>query len=89
MHSINPVRGRNGALFALLRLGGAAVFLAYVVAVTLALKLEHMPLRSALPLLALPVGVVGLWEDIARRVSPGQRLLAAGFRLSRVTVLRR
>jgi len=28
------------------RLGGAAVFLAYVVAVTLALTLEHMPLRS-------------------------------------------
>jgi UDP-N-acetylmuramyl pentapeptide phosphotransferase/UDP-N-acetylglucosamine-1-phosphate transferase len=61
------------------RLGGAAVFLAYVVAVMLALKLEHMPLRSALLLLisALPVVVVGLWEDIARRVSPKQRLLAA------------
>ena len=61
------------------RLGGAAVFLAYVVAVTLALTLEHMPLRSALTLLisALPVVIVGLWEDIARRVSPGQRLLAA------------
>ena len=61
------------------RLGGAAVFLAYAVAITLTLTLEHMPLRSTLPLLisALPVVVVGLWEDIARRVSPGQRLLAA------------
>ena len=61
------------------RLGGAAVFLAYCVAVTLALTLERMPLHSALTLLisALPVVVVGLWEDIARRVSPRQRLLAA------------
>lgn len=61
------------------RLGGVAVFLAYVVAVTLAFKLEHMPLRLAFPLLisALPVVVVGLWEDIARRVPPGKRLLAA------------
>ena len=62
------------------RLGGAAVFLAYCVAVTPALTLERIPLRSALTLLisALPVVVVGLWEDIARRVSPGQHLLAAG-----------
>lgn len=61
------------------RLGGGALFLAYVVAVILAFELEHMPLRSALPLLisALPVLVVGLREDIAGRVSPRRRLLAA------------
>lgn len=61
------------------RLGGAAVFLAYVVAVAIALKLEHISVRVALPLLlsALPVLVAGLWEDIAHRASPVLRLFAA------------
>ncbi len=61
------------------RLGGAAVFLAYVAAVAVSLKLGHMPLTSALPLLlsALPVLLAGLWEDIGQRVSPERRLLAS------------
>ena len=63
------------------RLGGAAIFLGFVVAVAIALQLELMPLRPALPLLiaALPVQAVGLWEDITHRVSPRHRLLAAVF----------
>jgi UDP-N-acetylmuramyl pentapeptide phosphotransferase/UDP-N-acetylglucosamine-1-phosphate transferase len=63
------------------RLGGAAVFLGFVVAVAIALQLEFMPLRPALPLLiaALPVQAVGLWEDITHRASPRHRLLAAVF----------
>lgn len=61
------------------RLGGAAIFLAYVVAVVVALKLGHVSLQLALPLLisSLPVLLMGLWEDIARQVPPGQRMLAA------------
>src|SRR5437016_404962 len=48
------------------RLGGAAVLVGFVVAVAIALHLELMPLRPALPLLiaVLPVQAVGLWEDI-------------------------
>ncbi|MGH8554804.1 MAG: hypothetical protein ACREUD_04435, partial [Gammaproteobacteria bacterium] len=71
------------------RLGGAAVFLAYVVAVAVALKLELMPLHLPLPLLisALPVLVVGLWEDIARRVCPTHRLLAAFVSAALATAL--
>jgi UDP-N-acetylmuramyl pentapeptide phosphotransferase/UDP-N-acetylglucosamine-1-phosphate transferase len=63
------------------RLGGAAVFLGFVVAVAIALQLELMPLHPALPLLiaAFPLQAVGLWEDIAHRVSPRHRLLAAVF----------
>lgn len=63
------------------RLGGEAVFLGFVVAVAIALKLELMPLGPALSLLlaAVPVLVVALWEDIAHRVSPRYRLLAAVF----------
>lgn len=61
------------------RLGGAAVFLAYVAAVAVSLRLGQVPLSSAMPLLisALPVLLAGLWEDIARRVSPERRLLAS------------
>jgi UDP-N-acetylmuramyl pentapeptide phosphotransferase/UDP-N-acetylglucosamine-1-phosphate transferase len=63
------------------RLGGAAIFLGFVVAIAIALKLELMPLQPALPLLiaALPVQVVGLWEDVTHRVTPRRRLLAAVF----------
>ena len=61
------------------RLGGAAVFFGFVVAVAIALVLELMPLRPALPLLltALPLQAAGLLEDITHRVSPSNRLLAA------------
>jgi UDP-GlcNAc:undecaprenyl-phosphate GlcNAc-1-phosphate transferase len=63
------------------RLGGQAIFLGFVVAVAIALELELMPLRPALSLLiaALPMQVVGLWEDIAHRVPPRYRLLATVF----------
>jgi UDP-N-acetylmuramyl pentapeptide phosphotransferase/UDP-N-acetylglucosamine-1-phosphate transferase len=63
------------------RLGGAAVFVGFVVAVAIALHLELMPTRPVLPLLiaALPVQTVGLWEDITHRASPKHRLIAAVF----------
>src|SRR5438132_12394242 len=51
------------------RLGGAAVFLGFVVAVAIAVKLGLLPLHPALPLLiaVLPLQAVGLWEDITHR----------------------
>ena len=61
------------------RLGGAALVIGYVVALGVGLRLQLIAVFPALPLLiaALPVVVVGLWEDVAHRVSPRQRLLAA------------
>ena len=63
------------------RLGGAAVFLGFVVAVAIAVQLELMPLGAALPLLAaaLPMQAVGVLEDITHRVSPRHRLFAVIF----------
>jgi UDP-N-acetylmuramyl pentapeptide phosphotransferase/UDP-N-acetylglucosamine-1-phosphate transferase len=63
------------------RLGGEAIFLGFVLAVAIALELELMPLGPALSLLiaAVPMQVVGLWEDIAHRVPPKYRLLATVF----------
>jgi len=61
------------------RLGGAALVIGYMVALGVGLRLHLIALFPALPLLiaALPVFVVGLWEDVAHRVPPRQRLLAA------------
>ena len=63
------------------RLGGVAVFVGFVSAIAIALHLEYVPLRPVVPLLiaALPVLLVGLWEDITHRVPPKYRLLAAVF----------
>jgi UDP-N-acetylmuramyl pentapeptide phosphotransferase/UDP-N-acetylglucosamine-1-phosphate transferase len=61
------------------RLGGAAVLFGYVIALGIALTQQLIAILPALPLLiaALPVFVVGLWEDVAHRVPPRRRLLAA------------
>ena len=61
------------------RLGGVAVFAGYVVAIGVGRVLELIALLPAVSLLvaALPVYVAGLWEDVAHRVSPRDRLLAA------------
>jgi len=61
------------------RLGGAIVYLAFAAAVLIACYLGHDDLAPtlALALAALPVVVVGLWEDVTRRVRPRYRLLAA------------
>jgi UDP-N-acetylmuramyl pentapeptide phosphotransferase/UDP-N-acetylglucosamine-1-phosphate transferase len=61
------------------RLGGVAVFLGFEVAVAIALHFKLIPLHPTAYLLmaALPLVVVGLCEDITRRVSPKHRLLAA------------
>jgi UDP-N-acetylmuramyl pentapeptide phosphotransferase/UDP-N-acetylglucosamine-1-phosphate transferase len=59
------------------RLGGAVVFLGYLAALTLAIKLEPMALPLPLLVSALPLLVVGLCEDVIGRISPKQRLIAA------------
>jgi UDP-N-acetylmuramyl pentapeptide phosphotransferase/UDP-N-acetylglucosamine-1-phosphate transferase len=58
-----------------------AVFVGFVAAVAIALHYEYVPLRPIVPMLiaALPVCLVGLWEDITHRVPPKHRLLAAVF----------
>ena len=63
------------------RLGGVAIFAGYVIALAIALHWALVPRLPALPLLlaAIPICVVGLWEDVAHRVSPAHRLLAAVF----------
>ena len=61
------------------RLGGVVMFVVYLATVLAALRLEHVALSAALPLIvsALPVVLVGLWEDLTRRVRPRYRMLAA------------
>ena len=61
------------------RFGGAAVFLGYAVAIGVAVGVGLVPIQPTLPLLAssLVLAAVGLWEDIARRVPPSHRLIAA------------
>lgn len=61
------------------RFGGAAVFLGYAVAMGVAVGVGLVPIHPTLPLLAssLVLAAVGLWEDIARRVPPFHRLIAA------------
>jgi UDP-N-acetylmuramyl pentapeptide phosphotransferase/UDP-N-acetylglucosamine-1-phosphate transferase len=58
-----------------------AVFVGFVSAVAIALHFEYVPLRPVVPLLiaALPVFLVGLWEDITHRVPPKYRMFAAVF----------
>ncbi len=61
------------------RLGGAIVFLAFLAAALAARALGQPDLDPALTLAlaAIPVVVVGVWEDVTRRVRPRYRLLAA------------
>jgi len=61
------------------RLGGVAVVLGFAVAVFIASARQHVPAHAILPLLlaALPVQLVGLWEDLTHRVSPRRRIYAA------------
>jgi UDP-N-acetylmuramyl pentapeptide phosphotransferase/UDP-N-acetylglucosamine-1-phosphate transferase len=61
------------------RFGGAAVFLGYAVAIGVGVGVGLVPIHPTLPLLgsSLVLGAVGLWEDIARRVPPSHRLIAA------------
>ena len=63
------------------RLGGLGVFIGFVLAVAIALGLEFIPLHPLLLLqiAALPVFVVGLWEDITHRASPRIRILGAAI----------
>jgi UDP-N-acetylmuramyl pentapeptide phosphotransferase/UDP-N-acetylglucosamine-1-phosphate transferase len=63
------------------RLGGLAVLMGFAVAVAITLWLESMPLLPALLLLmaAMPLEIVGLWEDVTHRALPRHRLLAAVF----------
>lgn len=61
------------------RLGGAIVFLAFLAAALAARALGQPDLDPALTLAlaAIPVVVVGVWEDLTRSVRPRYRLLAA------------
>ena len=61
------------------RLGGFNVFVAYLAVLIVAGRIHHDDLSPALPLLlcALPVVVVGMWEDITRGVHPWHRLAGA------------
>jgi UDP-N-acetylmuramyl pentapeptide phosphotransferase/UDP-N-acetylglucosamine-1-phosphate transferase len=61
------------------RLGGAMVVIAFLVVVAIAQHLGHAALADAVPLAlaALPVVLIGLWEDVTRRVRPRYRMLAA------------
>ncbi len=61
------------------RLGGGVIFLAYAIGIAVAILFARTPSRPVLLLLAcaIPVVVAGLWEDVTRRLSPGQRLFAA------------
>ncbi len=63
------------------RLGGLAIVIGFAVAVAIALQFGSVPLFPAVSLLiaALPVAIVGLWEDLTHRASPKHRLLAALF----------
>ena len=61
------------------RLGGSAVFAAYVLGIVVAMALGH-PSRRLLTLMvvsALPVLLAGVFEDVTRRLAPRQRLFAA------------
>lgn len=61
------------------RLGGAVVYVAFLAVALVARELGHDALGPALTLAlaAIPLVVVGLWEDVTRRVRPRYRLLAA------------
>ena len=61
------------------RLGGATLFLAYSIGITLAAALDIAPSGPILTLLAcaLPVFLAGIFEDITHGLSPKQRLAAA------------
>src|SRR2546423_9394192 len=60
------------------RLGGAAVYCAYFAVIVIAALLTPLALRSVmLPLAAMPVVFVGIWEDVSGCLSPRHRLLAA------------
>lgn len=61
------------------RLGGAIVYLAFLAVTLVSHGSDALDLEPALTLAlaAIPVVVVGVWEDVTRRVRPRYRLLAA------------
>jgi UDP-N-acetylmuramyl pentapeptide phosphotransferase/UDP-N-acetylglucosamine-1-phosphate transferase len=61
------------------RLGGVIVVAAYLAVLAIAYNIGHVKLSSALPLAvaALPVVLVGLWEDLTFAVRPRYRMLGA------------
>ena len=61
------------------RLGGAIVFLAYIVGIYTSLIFRLAPARPMVALIvcALPVIGAGVWEDLTRALPPRHRLLAA------------
>jgi UDP-N-acetylmuramyl pentapeptide phosphotransferase/UDP-N-acetylglucosamine-1-phosphate transferase len=61
------------------RLGGLVVAAAYLAALAVAVGVGRVASADALPMVlaALPVVLVGLWEDLTRRVRPRHRVLAA------------
>lgn len=61
------------------RLGGVLIAAAYFTVVAIAFGIGHLPLFAALPLAAaaLPVTLVGLWEDLTLNVRPRYRMAGA------------
>ena len=69
----------SGAVSGLFGLGGGIVVVAYIVALGFASRLPDSVLPAGFPLLfcALPVILIGLSEDVTRRIHPWHRLAGA------------
>ncbi len=61
------------------RLGGTVLFAAFLIVLAVARLVDYTALAAVLPLAlaAIPVVVVGLLEDVTRRIRPRYRMLAA------------
>ena len=61
------------------RLGGVIVVAAYLAVLAIAYRIGHVRLSGAIPLAlaAMPVVLVGLWEDLIFNVRPRYRMLGA------------